>query len=162
MSKGYQSSNLGITQRCADQMVVVGKIEGKRPNFLPLIGLGQQTRKPPPITHHDTGSRSTVCTTLTLTPVRCGHVHQDYIRTKPTYKVREPEDTEDGVVDHSSLVTTPRPWKVSDKGDGRLESLCNTFVVPSLNRILDPVFTYSGCEINSNWTVARSPVRRTP
>ena len=64
VSKGYQLSNLGITQRCADQMVVVGKIEGKRPKFLPLIGLGQQPRKRSPIMHHDPGFRSSVCTPL--------------------------------------------------------------------------------------------------
>ena len=40
-SRGYPLSNLGITQWCADQMVVVGKIEGKRPKFPPLIGVGQ-------------------------------------------------------------------------------------------------------------------------
>jgi hypothetical protein len=61
-------------------------------------------------------------------------------------------------------VTTPRPWKVLvlEKESGRLELLRYTFVVPSLNRILEPVFIYSGWVMNSNWTVARSPVRKTP
>jgi hypothetical protein len=39
VSRGYPSSNLGITQRRADQMVVVRKIEGQRPKFPPVIGL---------------------------------------------------------------------------------------------------------------------------
>ena len=41
--RGYLLSILGITQWCADQMVVVSRIEGKRPKFPPLIGLGQRS-----------------------------------------------------------------------------------------------------------------------
>lgn len=45
VSGGYLLSNPGVTQRCADQVVVVREIEAQRPKFLPVIGLGQQPRE---------------------------------------------------------------------------------------------------------------------
>ena len=105
-------SNLGITQRCADQMVVVGKIEGKRPKFPPLIGLGQVNKIAAADHTSRPGSQAPVCTTLTLNPAPSERAHQGYIRTKPTYKVRNRGYKGEAVVGHSSFVTTPRPCKV--------------------------------------------------
>jgi hypothetical protein len=74
VSSGYLLSNLGTTQRYADQMVVVGKGEGKRPKFLPVIGLGQQARED--FTARLSGYR------LTVYPGVIWAYLQDYIRKK--------------------------------------------------------------------------------